>query len=539
MSLISLPLEVWYDLSNYIETPSLIKLMMSGSKALRHRLTRGVTNLHFSCSDPPQGIIDLDVSDFVALQRYIMDFRTHKKPHNAFFERLPPSLLHLHIPSSTCLVPSLKLPQCLTSLSINGCDDISPIIPLLPNSLQRLLCPTASFSPFHVSSLPSGLHTLKCCFDVGGVDFNQFPRGLTSLELRFDYQPSLASISGLPPHLNHLSLECSLTDENFFVLPQGLTSLSLTYYKTLLSLEIFKHLPPRLTHLALPTKLLNTIQDEQFLKIIGLLKPHDFSSNNNLTPAIIDSLPHAYITHPTKLPYHLRKGVLPKYLASIRSVMVEEWMVPHFAHVETWRLLAPNTTALNLGKLTHTSPEVFNHFPTDLQSLTCPALNNSSFIAQLPLSLTQLRALRVMVDDTHIRQFPRSLLILDLAKADLLTDACIPHLPPQLEVLIIPKASQLTNASISLLPRSLKVLDISWASSIDDSAIPHLPPLLTSLCLSSTRNLTDASLPHFPKSISVLNLTHSHNLSHAALVSNFPPNIQIILPYGRKISQPW
>lgn len=96
-------------------------------------------------------------------------------------------------------------------------------------------------------------------------------------------------------------------------------------------------------------------------------------------------------------------------------------------------------------------------------------------------------------------------------RATLLTDRCIPMLPPSLTALDLSNNQWITDACFSSLPDCLLHLDLRSATSVHDDELHSLPRNLQYLNLRSARHITSANLDKLPKTLVHLKLSGNNS----------------------------
>lgn len=279
-------------------------------------------------------------------------------------------------------------------------------------------------------------------------DVPRLPHGLVWLDLGSSMRLTDACMSHLPRTLKHLSIgdiRKVMVERCLEVLPPGLVTLVLTHHRRLSDDDMIR-VPRSLTHLDLRCN--ETLTDACTRNLPSGLKFLDLTCNGLLTDASVSQLPRSLT--------HLNIGFLT-------NAAVEH--------------LPRGLLHLNVRTAQPVTILRVQHLPRGLKHLTLSGQMIIEDTSALSRTLESLHLTSVRVSETWIENLPRGLKYLHIYNPAGLGDACIRHLPRGLAHLHISNAMSLTDACIQHLPRRLKSLHC-YSPHFTYACVPDLPPTL-------------------------------------------------------------
>lgn len=338
----------------------------------------------------------MEVEDLAALprsiKRLVMSTYAWTPPTAEHIKALPPHLESLENVSNSMLQFLDGLPTRLTKrLLIGGTFGISSAlspadIRSMPRSMIALQCRLKDLSELTPSDFPSSLTYLRATWSTSYDDFgtmlpaqlrtletrspilstqliSQFPKGLTELTLRTD-KPSGTEISGFPPGLKCLSLNCGSKEAILHIgnLPQSLTVIELNL---VISVRSLFSLPPRLRtlHIAGMTNWTDfDPKDAKTIERIGYLR-----SEAEKEGIFADELA------PTYRPREY--GVFDLLPRTLSHLYFGNWVVLEKLEPPVWQSLPKNLQTLESSRnIKPMPPDVLDylHFDTTAPSLCLP-----------------------------------------------------------------------------------------------------------------------------------------------------------------------
>lgn len=161
--------------------------------------------------------------------------------------------------------------------------------------------------------------------------------------------------------------------------------------------------------------------------------------------------------------------------------------------------LPPNLDELSLWWFRDLSDGDLEAMPTKLSSLTLNLCGNK-------------------YTDAGIGRLPRTLQVLEIQRAEHLSDACIPLLPEHLKKLILFSSAGISPQGFKRLPQSLTHLEISNNPNLTEAEALEFPPDLKELSLKRCSKLPDAALGKLPQTLESLNLNWCKKLTDQVVI---------------------
>jgi len=215
------------------------------------------------------------------------------------------------------------------------------------------------------------------------------------------------------------------------------------------------------------------------------------------------------------------------------------------------KLLFPSLKHLHLEGSESVSDQFIASLPACLETLrlTSYRLGNVNMVTEacldvLPPQLKTLSMVAPFLDrPSNFAKLPRSLTHLEL-KSCFLDVSCIPHLPSELYVLIIPENTALRDLDISLLPSSLQVLDVLQNEHISSLCFASLPRHLKSLSMWRLEPrfapVADAVIPllisGLPSTLTSLRINNASSWSDLCTLSLPQGLLHLVLHRVKKVS---
>ena len=309
------------------------------------------------------------------------------------------------------------------------------------------------------------------------------PKSLTFLELGNSNSITNIGISLLPPNLKTLIVSsCLLSFESAKSFPSTLTELVLPKTTQLLS---DLPLPPHLTSLTLGD---TSLYSDMLCLPRGITKL-DLGRNLNLCDADIAKLPRFLVWFSLQDNHLLTSQSIPFLPSTLQHLRI--------------------TGNAKFGEVIISSGSGENVcWPKGLLSLELPdntSLSGGLSLQYLPPGLTRLQLLANQnISNEWVPQLPRTLTLMEISEEPLLTEACLPFLPPTLLTLnvVIP------STYVKELPRRLTALNVERCHTLVDNCLSDLPVGLLFLKISCGR-ITDSGILFLPQQLHTLHLINN------------------------------
>lgn len=528
MSMAALPSDILSLFTDLIELHDLVRLLFTGSLALRQTLLclPTVKSVRYTPKCLGSGQWPDLVSSLTGLRKLHIAF---EKP----FIHLP-----LALPSN------IQLPQSLTDVRFefgNANTFVLSIGDLLPN-IQHVhlngdylprrpgssMLDCRSFTlvgfdlPIHL--IPSSLTVLSMDLRLHGYDVAELPRTLTSLDLvqlvnDGDADPTSAPISW-PPELKRVVFHCSnlgLGNHAITALPASVTYIG-AHANPKLSELIF---PPQLTYIAitcsfayLTIALLPPSVQTITLCELGYLDSREstldetldfppeltsLSLSSRVTPGFIERLPSSLITFAATIPKETT--VLPPKLSTLKSLFLPRSYLQQYPQALTD--LQVHLKEVDLENLPRNLTRLRAHIDRNPDN-AAPV----DWVNMLPSSLLDLRIIAhtaafALPPGTAPQSWPPSLQRLRLSGIAVPTFHVLPNTPLLTNLSIVSAGSKWDpdTVGLAILPPSLTKLVIPEMP-LDDQDVPLLPKRLA--VLQAQLRLSEVGCAAIPRSVRIL-----------------------------------
>jgi hypothetical protein len=313
--------------------------------------------------------------------------------------------------------------------------------------------------------------------------FAKFP-GLVSIGLQLNPASrvpfSIETISSLPRNLRHLHLGFA----------DGISS------------EMLSYLPPFLQTLNLEKNYL--IRDDGMKNLPESLESLHLPENTCITSRSIPGIPRSVCSLSLRTSDEISEGLASELPALTYLRLCGSNRLPG----PSIRALPPTLTKLEWKLKGGIGPFEAPLLPTNLLELeTCIPVDVNETLACLPQGLLRLVVIQCgAVSDEGIKALPSSLTSLEFTSHRTIPASVIPHLPPKLQVLVLPKIDQWDPDQLITLPSSLHTLKLPMNAKFTNFWLACLPQTLYSFSCCWNPELTEECTEFLPASVKRLEL---------------------------------